>query len=79
MSRECEEALASLYLYLDAEMDQVSASKLRSHLDVCQGCDAPFDFERRLRDVVRTRLGEQVPEAFITRLRAVLSVEITGQ
>jgi anti-sigma factor (TIGR02949 family) len=78
MSHECEEALANLYLYLDAEMDQMSAAKLKSHLEVCQGCDAPFDFERRLREVVRTRLNEQVPEEFIARLHVVLSHEISG-
>jgi mycothiol system anti-sigma-R factor len=78
MSRECEEALTNLYLYLDAELDQMSAAKVRSHLEVCHGCDAPFDFEKRLREVVRTRLDEQVPDAFIARLRTVLSLEVAG-
>jgi anti-sigma factor (TIGR02949 family) len=75
MSRDCDEALNNLYLYLDAELDRESAEKLKSHLGECTGCDAPFDFERRLREVIRTRLDEEVPEVFIIRLKTLLSVE----
>ncbi|MCI0424838.1 MAG: zf-HC2 domain-containing protein [Actinobacteria bacterium] len=78
MSRDCDEALANLYLYLDSELDQVSIHKVKTHLEECRGCDAPFDFEKRLRQVVRERLNEDLPEAFVMRLRAVLALEITG-
>jgi anti-sigma factor (TIGR02949 family) len=75
MSRDCDEALASLYLYLDAELDRDSAEKVKAHLGECSGCDRPFDFEKRLREVIRTRLDEDLPEVFIVRLRTVLAVE----
>ena len=75
MSRECDEALATLYQYLDAELDAVSTKKIKEHLEECPGCDAPFDFEGRLRTVVRERLDEEVPDEFVDRLRAVIRKE----
>lgn len=75
MSRECDEALTKLYQYLDAELDSVSTEKIRAHLDECPGCDAPFDFEGRLRAVVKERLNEDVPDDFVDRLRAMLANE----
>jgi len=75
---DCDQALANLYLYLDAELDQVSAMKVKAHLEVCQGCDAPYDFEKRLREVIRDRLGEEIPEVFVLRLRTLLALETGG-
>jgi anti-sigma factor (TIGR02949 family) len=75
---DCDQALANLYLYLDAELDQASAMKVKTHLEACQGCDAPFDFEKRLREVIRSRLGEEIPEVFVLRLRTLLALETSG-
>ncbi len=75
MSRDCDDALANLYKYIDAELGRIDAEKVKSHLQACQGCDRPFDFERRLREVIRERLDEEVPEVFVARLKAALTVE----
>lgn len=75
MSRDCDEALANLYTYLDAELEEVRCDEIKAHLAECGGCDRPYDFERRLRDVIRAKLDEEVPDAMIVRIRAVLSVE----
>lgn len=73
--KNCDEALESLYQYLDDEMDDATASEIRSHLDGCGGCHDSFDFEMRLKVVVRQRLSEEVPESFIAKLRAALEQE----
>jgi len=75
MSRDCDEALANLYQYLDAELDTASSEKIKAHLDECPGCEAPFDFEGRLRSVVKERLNEDVPDTFVSKLRDVLAQE----
>lgn len=75
MSRNCDEALANLYNYLDSELDGVRGDAIRAHLAECGGCDRPFDFERRLREVIKAKLDEDVPDAMIIRIRAILSVE----
>lgn len=78
MSRNCDDALANLYLYLDAELDQVSAERVRTHLQACGGCSGPFDFEVRLRAVVRDRLNVEVPEEVVARLWGVLRGQGSG-
>lgn len=72
---DCDEALANLYLYLDSELDEVSAERIRAHLAVCGGCTGPFDFERRLKMVVRHRLHEEVPQEFVVRVREAIRAE----
>jgi mycothiol system anti-sigma-R factor len=72
MSEICDEALANLYLYLDREIDGLSAERIRSHLEDCPPCGHLFDFEGRLQQVVRERLREEVPPHLIERLHMAL-------
>lgn len=74
-SRECDDALTNLYRYLDRETDVTSVEKIRAHLDDCSGCLRSFDFEARLKIVIRERLSEEVPTEFIQRLRQALARE----
>lgn len=76
MSRNCDEALANLYAYLDAELEDARADHIKAHLAECGGCDRPFDFERRLREVIKAKLNEDVPDEIIVRIRTVLAYEI---
>jgi mycothiol system anti-sigma-R factor len=71
----CDEAMERLYEYLDEEMDEATAEGIRSHLNDCGDCHGGFDFERRLKMVVRERLAEEVPLSFINRLRSALDRE----
>ncbi|MDP9495842.1 MAG: zf-HC2 domain-containing protein [Actinomycetota bacterium] len=73
--RKCDEALTNLYQYLDREMDSANSERIRAHLDDCSGCFDIFEFEVRLKIVVRERLFEEVPPEFIDRLRAALARE----
>ena len=75
MSPNCDDALTSLYQYLDAELDKATSAGIRGHLDECRDCAGMYGFEQRLRQVVKDRLAEDVPEEFITRLRAALKTE----
>lgn len=72
---DCDEALENLYLYLDSELDDISSEKIRSHLKVCHGCSGSFDFERRLKIVVRDRLNERVPDSLLDRVRQAIEAE----
>lgn len=71
----CDEALQRLYEYLDSELDNATSEGIRSHLDDCGHCTRGFDFEKRLKVVVRERLAEEVPQQFIVRLRVALDQE----
>ena len=72
---DCDEALENLYLYLDSELDSVTSERIRSHLDGCNACVHSFDFEKRLKSVVKERLDEDVPDVFVARLREALARE----
>lgn len=72
MSERCDEALANLYLYLDAELDRASSDRIRAHLADCPPCEQKFSFEQRLKVVVRERLKEDVPAQFMSKIKAAL-------
>jgi mycothiol system anti-sigma-R factor len=77
MSRDCDEVLANLYNFIDAELDGLSAERIKIHLQACGICDRPFEFERRLRQVIRERLNEEVPDVLVVKLKALIAVEST--
>jgi len=72
---ECDEALTQLYTYLDRELEVTSYEVIRTHLEDCSGCLRSFDFETRLKIVVRERLSEEVPAEFLERLRQAIARE----
>jgi mycothiol system anti-sigma-R factor len=75
MTKDCDEALENLYLYLDSELDSVTSVRIRSHLEDCRGCGPQFDFEGRLKAVVKERLHEDVPDDVVDRVRAAIREE----
>jgi anti-sigma factor (TIGR02949 family) len=75
MKHDCQDALGQLYQYLDAEVDEVTASRVKGHLDDCSGCFDSFDFERRLKTVIRDCLTEDMPEALELKVIALIREE----
>jgi mycothiol system anti-sigma-R factor len=75
---ECDDALTNLYQYLDQEIEVTTVEQIRVHLEDCSGCLRSFDFESRLKTVVRERLSEEVPAAFLDRLREALAREASS-
>jgi anti-sigma factor (TIGR02949 family) len=77
MSHDCDcgDAQDQIYQYLDAELDEATATAVRSHLDDCDGCFDSFDFERRLKIVIRKCLTEDVPETLETKVKELLRHE----
>ena len=72
---DCQDALHELYGFLDGELTEERKAAIRQHLDECQPCAEPYDFEAELREVVRRKCQEQVPEALMTKVRAALASE----
>jgi mycothiol system anti-sigma-R factor len=69
---DCENALHELYGYLDGELTDERRSAIQHHLDSCQPCAEPYDFEAELREVVRRKCAEQVPDSLVAKVRAAL-------
>jgi anti-sigma factor (TIGR02949 family) len=77
MSHDCDcgDATDQIYQYLDAELDEATAAAVRAHLDDCDGCFDSFDFERRLKFVVRNHLREEMPESLEVKVRELIRQE----
>lgn len=60
---ECGDAVDQLYQYLDSELDPETAVSVRKHLEDCDGCDESFEFERRLKGLIRDHLTEDMPRS----------------
>jgi mycothiol system anti-sigma-R factor len=72
---ECRAALHELYGYLDGELTDERRAAIHRHLDECQPCAEPYDFEAELREVVRRKCQEQVPASLMAKVQAALARE----
>jgi anti-sigma factor (TIGR02949 family) len=77
MSQDCEcgDAQDQIYQYLDSELDNDTAASIRTHLDGCPPCFDSFDFERRLKTVIRAHLGEEMPDELESKVKALIREE----
>jgi mycothiol system anti-sigma-R factor len=74
----CEEVLAEVERYVDGELDVERARHLAAHLTGCSPCLDRADFQRRLREIVRTKCAAQgAPESLLLKVRAVMRSERT--
>jgi mycothiol system anti-sigma-R factor len=72
---DCDEALATLYRYLDGELTDERRTLISSHLDRCGYCGEAAHFEAELRVVIADCARARVPEPLLERIRAVLAEE----
>ncbi len=75
MSDYCKEAVDKLYQYIDSELDPKTASEIRTHLDDCGPCCDSFEFEARLKGVIREHLSESVPTGLVDRVKQLIHDE----
>jgi mycothiol system anti-sigma-R factor len=75
MSKACEHAVEYVYHYLDDEMTVFRKQRISWHLRRCGACCGAFDFEKKLRAVIRDRGREQPPEELFDGLRALIQRE----
>jgi mycothiol system anti-sigma-R factor len=70
---ECRSVLEEVYLYLDAETDDLSRAKIREHLDDCSPCLREFGIEQELKALVsRCCGGDRAPESLKIKLKLKL-------
>jgi mycothiol system anti-sigma-R factor len=65
------DSLHELYRYLDGELTDDRREVIQHHLDQCQPCARPYDFEAELRMVI-AKCQEQVPGALMAKVKAAL-------
>lgn len=75
MSTGCEHAIEYVYHYLDHELTWSRRTRIRWHLRRCDACCGAFDFETRLKTVIRERGRDEPPPELFERLRALIHEE----
>lgn len=70
---DCREVLEQLYVYIDRELDVVSAERIRVHLDECGPCLQEHEVDQLVKALVCRCAREQAPgelrEKILTKLR----------
>jgi anti-sigma factor (TIGR02949 family) len=77
MSHDCDcgDAQDQIYEFIDSELDEETAESVRQHLEDCPPCFDSFEFERRLKLVIRKCLTEEMPDRLEVRVRALIRQE----
>ncbi len=71
----CQEAIATLYSFLDGELTPDMRERIQHHLDDCAPCLSKFDFESELKAVIARKCRDEVPEALKLRVAQALHAE----
>jgi len=70
----CQECVEGVYEYLDGELDQESAERIREHLEMCKRCYPYFNFERIFLDHIRSHGGgREANKTLEARIRNMLA------
>jgi mycothiol system anti-sigma-R factor len=69
---DCEEAIHTLYDFLDGELTEERRHEIQVHLEDCAPCLEAFDFEAELKIVIARKCRDQVPESLRLRVHQAL-------
>ena len=69
---DCQEAIHTLYHFLDGELTEDRRHDIQHHLEECSPCLEAFDFEAELKLVVARKCREKVPDALRDRVHKAL-------
>jgi len=69
----CSQVISDVYLYLDAECDEVGRERIKRHLDECSPCLRDYGIEQEVKALVARCCGhETAPDGLRERLRVKL-------
>ncbi len=74
---DCQDAIHTLYTYLDGELTFERRQAIAVHLEECSPCLDAFDFEAELKQVIAKKCRDQVPDALRMRVYQAL-MEASG-
>jgi mycothiol system anti-sigma-R factor len=70
---DCEQALRTLYYFLDGELTAERRQAIQRHLDECSPCLEAFDFEAELKIAIARCCRDQVPDGLRQRIANVIT------
>ncbi len=75
MNNGCDHAIEYVYHYLDQELTWGRRTRIRWHLRRCHECCNAFEFETKLKMLIRDRGKDEPPAELFDRLRALIREE----
>ncbi len=75
-SGHCDDAVASMYLFLDQELSPEQSDVVRAHLDECLPCLEAFEFEVEVRQIIASKCRDDVPTEVRFRILDSLQCEM---
>jgi mycothiol system anti-sigma-R factor len=75
MKTGCQHAVEYVYQYLDEEISFFQKSRVQVHLRKCTSCTGAYEFERRLKQLIRERGRSEPPPELFETLRALIEQE----
>ncbi len=69
----CQDALHTLYHYLDGELTDERRQAIKRHLNECQPCLHAFDFEAELKSVIARSCRDQGPDHLRSKIAQALA------
>jgi mycothiol system anti-sigma-R factor len=75
VSDPCQDAIATLYSYLDGELTLERRERIEYHLEECSPCFAAFGFEAELKAVIARKCRDDVPDSLRQRVAEALRAE----
>jgi anti-sigma factor (TIGR02949 family) len=73
----CDDVLHEIEHYLHGELDQLHSAELARHLSDCSPCLERAEFQRKLKEIVRSKCHnvQAPPSHLVMRIRHVIHAE----
>ena len=71
----CDHAVEYVYRFIDDELTWWHKVRIRRHLRRCAGCESAYEFESRLKAIIRLRGRTEPPPELFDTLRALIQEE----
>lgn len=75
----CDHVIARLWEYIDGELNEESAARVRAHLDICSRCFPQYDFQRAFKEFTRRSAQKPMPPELRRRVFEAILAEEAGQ
>ena len=75
---DCQEAIHTLYHFLDGELTEYRRIEIQTHLEGCMPCLEAFDFEAELRIVIARKCRDEVPDSLRERIAKAIMHDAAG-
>ena len=74
MTSGCDKILEAIWEYIDDEMDHTSMAEIKQHLDLCRSCYTRMEFEKKLRDHMKTNTEKTCPDRLRKKIQEIIDL-----